>query len=104
MKRNTKLILLVAAMLVAAASIVVLRGDSSEIVWRGYLIGLPFYLIPTLVIIWIVRSIRVRNRRGRIARGLCPSCGYDVRATPNRCPECGGVLNERVRSQPTQAG
>ncbi len=33
-----------------------------------------------------VKSLLVQQRRDA---GLCPSCGYDLRATPGRCPECG---------------
>jgi hypothetical protein len=60
----------------------------------GYhFVGAPFWLlivasgIPPGV--WIVR--RLARRRSRRA-GLCPACGYDLRTTPDRCPECGTIV------------
>jgi hypothetical protein len=36
----------------------------------------------------LVQRLQTKEQR-RLAKGLCPSCGYDLRATPLRCPECG---------------
>jgi hypothetical protein len=51
---------------------------------------LPYWLLqlltlaPPIAFVW-----RRRRHSRRDAAGLCPSCGYDLRATPDRCPECG---------------
>ena len=58
--------------------------------WRtGGGVGVPLVLICAICIaaLWLLR----RNAR-RMRKGLCPVCGYDLRASPQRCPECGTAV------------
>jgi hypothetical protein len=41
---------------------------------------------------WLIQPLVGRWRaRGRRPAGLCSRCGYDLRASPGRCPECVAV-------------
>lgn len=69
--------------------------------WRSsvplWLFAVPFAFVPTLLI-----RRRLRRRAPILA---CSHCGYDLRATPDRCPECGTVIccgaeGNRMNSRP----
>jgi hypothetical protein len=66
----------------------VMAKDGDEI-----MIGVPTWCWAAALFILCYFSLRAvlhrRRNRSRLERGCCPSCGYDLRASPKRCPECG---------------
>ena len=52
----------------------------------------PYWALTSLFLLMGIAgaaSIATRTRRDRRRRGLCLSCGYDLRESSDRCPECG---------------
>ena len=74
--------------------------ESGEYPWRwpGELrvrwlaLTVPYWFVALVLVpvpfVWLLRSRR-SARDGR--RGRCAACGYDLRASPERCPECGAT-------------
>lgn len=51
----------------------------------------PYWAIALLTATMPLALLLAPRRRSRALNHLCASCGYDMRATPERCPECGEV-------------
>ena len=52
----------------------------------------PHWFVAVLLIpVPAAHVVRVRRDTARGRRKVCATCGYDLRATPERCPECGSA-------------
>ena len=62
--------------------------------WYDHGWGVPAWVgVAALALLPAARLASWRRHERRLKHlGLCPSCGYDLRATPDRCPECGTVV------------
>jgi hypothetical protein len=57
--------------------------------WSGTFWNLAVTVASVAFALRIDKAIRQKQAKDRRARGLCAQCGYDLRGTPRRCPECG---------------
>src|SRR5258706_6514295 len=65
-------------------------GVISRYAIPNWFAALAFALLPAR------RAMLMRRSRRRAMPGLCATCGYDLRATPDRCPECGAAAIRAV--------
>ena len=62
-------------------------GDMGD---YGHFATLPlWFLMLCFAVAPAVRILQLYRKRKARRLGLCEECGYDLRATPGRCPECG---------------
>jgi hypothetical protein len=66
-------------------------GANASVYLRGWSLIVPDWLIASTFAALALTLSRLRPSN-RLA-GLCATCGYDLRASPDRCPECGSSLN-----------
>lgn len=57
--------------------------------WLRLPMGVSYFLFPIMA---LYAYLLARRARVRYRLGLCVRCGYDIRATPDRCPECGTAV------------
>ena len=60
--------------------------------WSNLEVAIPYWFPVTIFAVpalW--RAVRNRRRLRHGRDGHCLVCGYDLRATPDRCPECGTI-------------
>src|SRR4051794_15929314 len=63
-----------------------LRADDLQVIVPYWFLLIATLLLPVR---WTTTAFRARRRRGA---GLCRQCNYDLRATPDCCPECGAAV------------
>jgi len=72
-------------------------GDVSSSVAIDRYVVAYWFVILIVALVPLLQFIRALRVRSRMRSGLCPACGYDLRATPDRCPECGAVAHKSLR-------
>jgi hypothetical protein len=73
--------------------------QNSVMVPSFWIAGVPYWFIVLLAAALPAYWIWVQRRIARKQAKRCASCGYDLRATPQRCPECGMVVKPTASPQ-----
>jgi predicted RNA-binding Zn-ribbon protein involved in translation (DUF1610 family) len=73
--------------------------------WKYTSMIVPYWALLVVLAIGPLAMFRcLWTRIGRQRRGQCLACGYDLRHSTGRCPECGEEISANRRGRPAAAG
>src|SRR5215208_8338255 len=69
-------------------------------IYRGltyHILAIPFWiLVPVPAVLPVLWLYRRHRHRDRFKAGHCLACGYDLRESKDKCPECGAAVKTAV--------
>ncbi len=69
--------------------------DDDLLDWEAFL---PCWLLLLLPIMILLSTAAMRLWGKRFREGHCPTCDYDLRASVDRCPECGSAIKTDIQT------
>ena len=71
--------------------------EDPDVHYAHWTVVVPCWMLLAISTPWLAygvvrRLVRSRQLHHRRSHGLCLLCGYDLRASPDRCPECGTLV------------
>jgi hypothetical protein len=77
--------------------------ENYKLIAVGRKLEVPYWTLALVTAVLPVAFVTLRVTRWLTryrGRARCPLCGYDLRASPDRCPECGTAVEPAAVDQP----